>query len=138
LIVTAPLEPDDVCKTSELPESALDVVILPLAVNVSVPAVDVTVPDVPMLAEAPVVVTENAPFTVDVPSVRATALERKAVDALTVIEPVDVVTGVPTDPILPVAVRLSVPPEVIGVTEFVILAEPPVVVITKSPPTDEA
>lgn len=79
LRVTAPLDPDDVCKTSVLPEKALEAVILPLAVSVNVPLVEVMAPDVPMLAEAPVVVNVKLLPTVEAPRVTAPALDTSAV-----------------------------------------------------------
>lgn len=84
LSVTAPLEPDDVCNTNVLPDRALDAVMLPLAVNVRLPLVDVIAAEVPMLAEAPVVVTEKLPPTVEAASVTAPALVIVAVPGLPV------------------------------------------------------
>jgi hypothetical protein len=74
LSVTAPLEPDDVCKTTALPDRACEAVIVPLPVSVRVPFVEVIAPLVPMVAEAPVVVMERLPPTVEVPSVTAPVL----------------------------------------------------------------
>ena len=51
---------------------------VPLAISVRVPLLEVTVPDVPMLAEAPVVVTEKLPPTADVLKVVAPALVMNA------------------------------------------------------------
>ena len=74
LSVTEPLEPVEVLKVKALPEMTLDVVMLPLAVRVKVPFVEVTFPLVPILAEPPVVTTEKSPPTEDAAIVRAPAL----------------------------------------------------------------
>lgn len=73
LRVMEPLEPEDVCNTNELPEKACEAVIVPLAVRVSVPLVDVITPVVPMLADAPVVVMERSLPTIDVSIIVAPA-----------------------------------------------------------------
>lgn len=65
LRVTAPFVLEDVCSTMALPERRLEPVMLPLAIRVSVPLDELTVPDVPMLAEAPVVVTVKLPLAVE-------------------------------------------------------------------------
>ncbi len=75
--VIAPLDPEEVCNTKELPERALDAVMVPLAVSVSVPLVDVTAPVVPMVAEVPVVVMERLPPTIDVSIIVLPALVTK-------------------------------------------------------------
>jgi len=69
-----PFDPDEVLNTKELPENALDAVMLPLAVIVNVPVLDVIAPLVVKLAEAPVVVSEKAPPTVEAPTDTAPAL----------------------------------------------------------------
>lgn len=135
LSVTAPLDPDDVCNTSVLPEKALEAVILPLAIKVNVPLVEVMVPEVPMLAEAPVVVSEKLPPTVEAPRVTAPALETSAVPApplLMVRVPVAAVKiGVPDDPIVPVPeVRDTVGPLTVTEPERVIVPEPLAFMVT--------
>lgn len=133
-----PLEPDDVCNVTPVElESVLEAVMLPLAVSVRVPVVAVITPEVPILAEAPVVVTEKLLPTVDVPRVTAPVLVMKAEFEFTVIAPAAVVIGIPTLPILPVAVRLNVPDVEVIVPEVVILEDTPVVVMEKLPPTVE-
>lgn len=115
-------------------------VIFPLAVKVRVPLVETSVPDVPILAEAPVVVTEKLPPTVDVPRVTAPVFVIKAVlvpPVLTVRLEAAVVIGVPETPILPVAAKLRVPEVDVIKPELLMLAEAPVVVIEKLPPTVE-
>ena len=76
LSVTEPLEPEDVVKTTALPEMLLEVVMVPLAVSVSVPLVEVIRPLVPRVAEPPVVVTEKSPPTEEAASVSAPAFVR--------------------------------------------------------------
>jgi len=106
LTAMLPFVPEAVCKTIALPLIALEVVMLPLPVSVNVPVDDVRIPEVPMVADAPVVVTEKLPPTVDAPRVTAPALETSAValpPALTVkLVEAAVKIGVPDDPILPV------------------------------------
>lgn len=85
LRLTAPLEPDDVCNINVLADTVLDVVMVPLAVSVRLPKVDVIFPEVPIVAEAPVVVTEKLPPTVEAPSVTAPALVMVAVPGLPVL-----------------------------------------------------
>lgn len=63
------------------PDTRLLAVRLPVGVNVSVPLVEVILPDVPMFAEPPVVVTEKLLPTVDVDKVTEPALVIKAVPA---------------------------------------------------------
>ncbi len=72
--VTEPFDPTDVIKASALPDKVLEAVIVPLAVNVNVPLVDVMAPLVPRVAEPPVVVTEKSPPTEDAARVTAPAL----------------------------------------------------------------
>ena len=72
--VIEPLLPDDVVSTRTLPEMSLDVVIVPLPISVRVPLVDVTAPDVAMVAEPPVVVIEKSPPTVEAARVTAPLL----------------------------------------------------------------
>lgn len=76
LSVTEPLEPDEVCNATELPDTVrgLKTVILPLAVNVTVPLVDVTLPMMLRSADAPVVATEKLPPTDEVIMPTAPAL----------------------------------------------------------------
>lgn len=88
-----PLDPEDVCNTNELPESTWLFTMSPLAVRVSVPLVDVTAPKVPMFADAPVVVMEKLPPTVDVPILTAPLLVNDAV---------------PGEPVLAVSVEVAV------------------------------
>lgn len=105
-----PLEPNDVWRNTSLPDTVLEVVILPAAISASCPFVDATVPEVPMLPA--VVVMVKLPPTEDVP--RTTEVE-----VCTSAVPVPVLTertgalvkmGVPLEPILPVSVvRLTVP-----------------------------
>jgi len=88
----------------------------------------VMAPEVPMLAEAPVVVTEKLPPTVDVPRVTAPALEMSAVPAPPVLA-VSVVaairSGVPPEPMLPVPeVRLTVPVLSVTAPLLVMVPEP--------------
>lgn len=83
--VIAPFEPDDVCRIKELPETRLEVVIVPLPVRVSIPLVEEMAPDVPIVAEAPVVVMEKLPPTVEVPSVTAPAFVIKAMPGFPVL-----------------------------------------------------
>lgn len=86
------------------PDIMLLAVTLPVGVRVSVPLVDVTLPDVPMFAEPPVVVTEKLLPTVEVESVTEPALVTKAVpEPLVLADSVAtcVWIGVPTEPIAP-------------------------------------
>ncbi len=146
LMTIAALEPDDVCSTNVLPEMALEVVIVPVAVRVRVPLVEVTVPDVPMVAEAPVVVMEKAPPTLEVPIVTAPALLTSAVPglpALAVMVVAAVKIGVPEEPIAPVpevrftvgAVKVTAPDRVMvpePLADTLILPEVPELILTPS------
>lgn len=85
LRVTAPFEPDDVTRDNAFPDRTLEAVSVPLAARLKVPLLDVIAPDVPSVAEAPVVVNEKLPPTVDVPSVSAPALVTSAVPGLPVL-----------------------------------------------------
>jgi len=101
-----PFDPAEVVSANALPEKALEAVMLPLAVMVNVPLLDVIAPVVVKLAEAPVVATEKLPPTVEAPRATAPALETSAV-ALPpelIVKPVEaaVKIGVPGAPILPV------------------------------------
>lgn len=85
--VTLPFDPEEVCSTTDAPKRALDAVMVPLALKVRVAVEEVTEPEVPMVAEAPVVVTEKLPAIDDPPRVTAPALVISAV-------PVDVLLAV--------------------------------------------
>lgn len=123
-----PLEPEDVCNIKELLDKALDAVMVPLAVSVSIPLVDVTAPDVPMVAEAPVVVMEKVLPTVDVPIMTAPALLTSAVPGLpelTVIVEAAVRIGVPEEPMAPVPeVRFTVGAVKVTAPDLVMVPEP--------------
>lgn len=128
LSVTLPFEPDDVCNTSVLPERALEAVIVPLPVRLSAPVADVTVPEVPMVAEAPVVVTVKLPPTDDVPIMSVPVSLMSAVPLppeLAVRVVVAVKIGVPDEPMLPVPdVRFTVPEVTVTEPVRVIVPEP--------------
>ncbi len=102
LSAMAPFEPSDVCKVSELPDSALLAVILPLATSVKEPVLDVIAPEVPMLPVAPIVVTEKLPLTVEAARVTASDSLKNAapeVEALSVVALVSIlVMSVPKMP----------------------------------------
>lgn len=85
LSVIDPFDPDEVCRTTVAPPIELDVVMEPLAIRVNAPLPEFTIPDVPMVAEAPVVVTEKLPPTDDVPIVTAPVLVMVAVPGLPVL-----------------------------------------------------
>lgn len=123
-----PLDPDDVCSTRAFADNALLAVMLPLPVNVNVPVVDVMAPDVVMLAEAPVVVTEKLPPTVDVLMFRAPVLLMSAVAEPPVFalrSPAAVRIGVPDAPMLPlVEVKFTVLAVSVTLPERVIAPEP--------------
>lgn len=129
-----PLEPDEVCNTSELPEKAFEAVMVPLAVRVKVPLVDVMLPEVPIVAEALVVVIEKLPPTVDVPSVTAPVLLTSAVaepPALAVRIPAWIRIGVPDVPMLPVEeVRLTVLAVSVTLPDRVMVPEPLALTLT--------
>jgi hypothetical protein len=124
----APLEPEDVLSISALPDRAWEVVMVPLPVSVRVPLVEATAPDVPTLADAPVVVTEKSPPTVEVPIVTAPVLEISAVPeppvlAVTIVAAVSI--GVPLEPIVPLPdAKLTVPEVRVTPPEWVIVPEP--------------
>lgn len=104
-IVTAPLEPEDVCRVKALPKSTCELVIEPLPVRLSVPLLEVRAPDVPIVADAPVVVTEKLPPTDDVPISTAPVLLISAVPVppvFAVMVEAAVNIGVPALPMLPV------------------------------------
>lgn len=128
LMIIAPLEPDDVCSTNVVPEMALDVVTVPLPVRVRAPLVEVRVPDVPIVAEAPVVVTVKLPPTDDAPKITAPVLEIVAAPGLPVLTlkvETAVSIGVPTVPIEPVPdVKVSVPVVRVTAPVLVIVPEP--------------
>lgn len=135
LSATAPFEPDDVCSTNELPDRVLDVVMVPLPVNVRMPLVEVMAPDVPMVAEAPVVVMEKLPPTVDVLIVTAPLLTMLAVPGLPVLalsSGAAVRIGVPAVPILPVSeARLTEPEVKVTAPDLVIAPEPLAVMLMR-------
>lgn len=126
--VIAPLEPEDVWSTNALPERALEAVMVPLPVRVSMPLVEVMDPDVPMVAEAPVVVTEKLPPIVDVPMSKAPVLLISAVaepPVFAVRVPAAVRIGVPDAPMLPlVEVKFTVLAVSVTLPERVIVPEP--------------
>lgn len=128
LMIIAPLEPDDVCSTNVVPEMALDVVTVPLPVRVRAPLVEVRVPDVPIVAEAPVVVTVKLPPTDDVPTVTAPVLEILAIPGLPLLAVIVVAAvsiAVPAEPMLPVPdVKLMVPDVRVTAPVLVIVPEP--------------
>ncbi len=105
LIATEPLEPDEVCKTRLLAVIVFEVVIVPFAVRVIVPPA-LTLLDVPMLAEAPVVVIERSLLMEQKSTVTAPVLEiyaelEPALKCRAEIKEAAVKMGVPIDPMLP-------------------------------------
>lgn len=122
-----PLEPDEVCRSSEFPEITFEVVIVPLAVRLNSPLVDVMAPVVPILALLPVVVTANSPPTDDAARVSAPALLKYALAGLELFTEsvvVDVLMLVPNEPMSPVLdVKLSVLPPMVTSPERVTVAE---------------
>lgn len=74
LRIMLPFDPEDVCNATPVdPERVLDAVIVPLPVRVRIPPA-VTTPVVPIVADAPVVVMERLPPTMDVSMIVAPAL----------------------------------------------------------------
>lgn len=103
-------------------------VIVPLPVRVSVPFVEVTVPEVPIVADAPVVVMDKLPPTEDVPIKTAPALLMSAVPGLPVLAltvEAAVRIGVAPEPIVPVVEdKLTVPEVKVTAPVLVIVPEP--------------
>lgn len=123
---------------SWLAEMGLPAVMLPLAVSVSVPLVEARAPLVPIFADAPVVVIEKLPPTVEAPNVTAPALDTVAVPGLPVlvVKVVALVSiGVPTVPISPVPDwRAIVVPETVTLPVLVMAPEPLAVIFVVVPP----
>lgn len=86
LTAMVPLEPEEVVSVRVLPVDpamrVLEIVMLPLAVRDMLPRVVVIAPEVPKLAEAPVVVIDKLVPTVEVPRVTAPAFVISAVAGL--------------------------------------------------------
>lgn len=82
--VIAPLEPEEVCsvKIFAAAGAKLAALMFPLAVRVRLPAEELTAKLAIIFAEAPVVVIEKSPPTVDVPILRAPEFVTLAVPVL--------------------------------------------------------
>lgn len=127
LRVIEPFEPAFVCSTSELPDKAL-LVPMPPAVSVSVPFVDVIVPDV-VIDPLFTVDTEKLPPTDDAPNWMAPPELMKAFPGLPVlvvsVETPPITIGALIVPISPVPeLRAIMAPFRLPETPFVMLPEP--------------